>query len=225
MAAMPNTPHGRAIRDLADAHVDALTELDPFQATLLGLRDDRMRDLSPAGQEAMDERARRTLGELAALTDGAVDGIADADERRCAQLLRDRLTAGLAVSETGEHFRTVRNILGPLQMLRNAFSLMPTGTEDDWGYVARRMAKVPEAVAGYRATLTEGIRRGLLAAPRQVTTQADQIAAWAAAADGRGWFAGGTRHSVRAGMEVSWLVAWLRARPRSSNNLCRASRS
>src|ERR1700743_1852694 len=115
MAAMPQTPHGRAIRDLADAHVDALTEIDPFQATWLGLRDVRMRDLSPAGQEVMDARVRQTLGELDKLTGGSTDDIADADERRCAQLLRDRLTSELAVRESGEHLRTVRNIIGPLQ--------------------------------------------------------------------------------------------------------------
>jgi uncharacterized protein (DUF885 family) len=198
MAAMPQTPHGRAIRDLADAHVDALTEIDPFQATGLGLRDDRMRDLSPAGQEVMDARLRQTLGELDKLTGGSTDDIADADERRCAQLLRDRLTSQLAVSESGEHLRMVRNILGPLQSLRSALSLMPTATEDDWGLIARRMAKVPDAVAGYRATLGEGVRRGMFAAPLQVTTQADQIAAWAAAGAGRGWFA-----DLASGADVS----------------------
>ncbi|HEX3649145.1 MAG TPA: DUF885 domain-containing protein, partial [Pseudonocardiaceae bacterium] len=198
MTAMPNIPHGRAIRDLADAHVAALTELDPFQATRLGLRDDRMRDLSPAGREAMDERLRRTLRELDALDGGSAADITDADERRCAKLLRDRLTSELAVSEIGEHFRTVRNIIGPLQALRNAFTMMPTATDDDWGLIARRLAKVPDAIAGYRATLAEGVRRGLLAAPLQVNTQADQIAAWAATADGRGWFAG-----LSDGAEVS----------------------
>ncbi|HEX5117559.1 MAG TPA: DUF885 domain-containing protein [Pseudonocardiaceae bacterium] len=195
---MPQTPHSRVIRDLADAHVDALTEIDPFQATWLGLRDDRMRDLSPAGQEAMDARLHQTLAELDKLTGDSTDDIADADERRCAQLLRDRLTSELAVSESGEHFRAVRNILGPLQSLRGVFSMMPTATEDDWGLIARRMAKVPDAVAGYRATLTEGARRGMFAAPLQVNTQTDQIAAWAAAGDGRGWFA-----DLASGAEVS----------------------
>ena len=47
----------------------------------------------------------------------------------------------------------------------------------------------PRRLAGYQATLTEGHRRGLHAAPRQVSTVVGQLAEWAATGDGRGWFA------------------------------------
>jgi uncharacterized protein (DUF885 family) len=66
---------------------------------------------------------------------------------------------------------------------------MPTATEDDWAVIARRMARVGQALAGYRAALDEGIGRGLIAAPRQVRTVAGQLAEWTAVAAGKGWFA------------------------------------
>jgi uncharacterized protein (DUF885 family) len=51
------------------------------------------------------------------------------------------------------------------------------------------MARVPQALAGYRASLASGARCSLLAAPRQVRTVAGQLQEWTAAAGGRGWFA------------------------------------
>lgn len=44
-------------------------------------------------------------------------------------------------------------------------------------------------LAGYRASLAEGCRRGLFAAPRQVVRVTEQIDAWNRDAGGRGWFA------------------------------------
>jgi uncharacterized protein (DUF885 family) len=176
----------RAVRDLGDAHVSALADLDPFQATWLGRPgEDRMRDLSPAGQQARDDLARRTLASLDALPPDH----ADADERRCARLLRERLTAQLDVSAIGEHLRSVQNIIGPVQSLRLIFTMMPTATPDDWAVIARRMANLPQGVAGYTESLAEGMRQHLLAAPLQVTTLAEQLTAWCDAGDGRGWFA------------------------------------
>jgi uncharacterized protein (DUF885 family) len=181
------------VRDAADAYVQALAELDPAVATDLGLPvgQDRLPDLSPAGQEALDDLARRTLARLAELERAAeqAGGFADADERRCARLLRERLTAELAVSESGEPLRAVSNIFGPPERMRGAFLLMPVTTADDWAVIARRMAAVPQALAGYRESLAEGARRGLNAAPLQVEAVAGQLAEWQAAGDGRGWFA------------------------------------
>src|SRR5258706_14710271 len=60
-------PESRPVRDVADGYVSALAELDPILATALGLRpgEDRLPDLSPAGQDAMDDLARTTLADLA----------------------------------------------------------------------------------------------------------------------------------------------------------------
>jgi uncharacterized protein (DUF885 family) len=195
-AAAPSSPVSsapRPVRDAADAYVQALAELDPSVATELGLPvgQDRLPDLSPAGQQALDDLARSTLAGLTELERAAEreGGYADADERRCARLLRERLTSGLAVSESGEPLRAVSNIFGPPERMREAFLLMPATTAEDWDVVGRRIAAVPGTLAGYRESLAEGARRGLHAAPRQVRTVAGQLAEWQAAGDGRGWFA------------------------------------
>ena len=191
----------RPARDLADSYVSALAELNPLLATMLGLRpdEDRMPDLSPSGYQAADELARRTLAGLPSgehgpahahgQADGQADVAGDADDRRCARLLRERLEAGLAVSEAGEHLRDVSNVFGPAQQVRNTFLLMPAVTEDDWAVIARRMHRVPDALAGYRESLAQGARSGLLAAPLQARTLVSQLDEWQAIGGGRGWFA------------------------------------
>lgn len=193
MAAMTQTPDSpsRPVRDAADAFVDQYAELDPLTATFLGLpkRQDELPDLSPAGQHALDDLYRTTLATLASLEDAAGhDGFADADERRCARLLRERLQTRLAVSAAGENLRAMSNIFGPPQDVRGTFLLMPAGTADDWTVIAHRLARVPDALAQHRESLTEGARLGLYAAPRQVETVAGQFADWQATGGGRGWF-------------------------------------
>ncbi|MDN5918475.1 MAG: DUF885 domain-containing protein [Pseudonocardia sp.] len=180
---------GRAVRDLADDHVLRLAELDPVLAGELGHTDgqDRLPDLSPAGQDAIDALDRDTLDRLAALTGDSAP--TDPDERRCARLLSERLRTGLDVSASGEHLRQVQELFGPVQGVRLAFTLMPVATEQDWANVAGRMSRVPQAMREYRETLAEGDRRGLHAAPRQVRRVADQIDEWVRDAGGRGWFA------------------------------------
>jgi uncharacterized protein (DUF885 family) len=158
-------------------------------ATRLGITpdEDRMPDLSPAGQAALDDLRRSTLAALDALPPGAA--AASDDERRCARLLRERLDAALAMSQAGEHLREVSNIFGSLQQVRSIFTLMPADTDGDWGVMARRMGAVPAALAGYRESMALGAERGLFAAPRQVETVAGQLGEWLAAGAGAGWFA------------------------------------
>src|SRR5260370_16111340 len=207
MCPMPDTNAPRAVRDVADAYVFSLAELNPLIATRLGLRrdEDRLPDLSPAGQQAKDELARFTLERLGSAEraarsgsvagsgpgagpgSGPAAGSAAGDERRCARLLRERLASALSLSEQGEHLRALSNIFGPVQQVRGVFMMMPTATEDDWAVVARRMARVAQALDGYRASLAEGARRGLLAAPRQGRTGVGQPEEWLGTADGRGW--------------------------------------
>jgi uncharacterized protein (DUF885 family) len=179
----------RVVRTYADAYVAALADLNPFTGTMLGIRsaDDRMPDLSPDGHDAEDDLARATLAGLDAIEKADTTG--DDHERRCARLLRERLTTQLAVSEAGEHLRAVGVVKTPLQAMRMVFTMMRTDTEDDWAVIARRIACVPASLAGYRATLTEGARLGSFAAPRQVTAAFNQLAQWIAAGEGRGWYA------------------------------------
>ncbi|MFE9581104.1 DUF885 domain-containing protein [Nocardia sp. NPDC006044] len=178
----------RTARGIADAYVDALAELDPLIAVRLGrdLDDDRLPDLSPSGIEAKAARARATLAELDAAE--PTGGYPDVTDRRCATLLRERLTAELAVHDAGEHFRAIRNIASPVHDLRELFTLLPTDTEAQWRAIGRRLERVPVALAQYRSTLAEGIDRGLLAGPRQVDAVTRQFEEWIAGDNPGGWF-------------------------------------
>jgi len=185
---MPQAPE-RTVRDLADVYVASLADLDPVLATMLGLESGAqgVPDFSPAGYQAQDDLARTTLAELNRLTGEAPP--ASDTERRCARLLRERLGTALAVSATGEQLRAVDNIMGPVQGLRMMFTMMPAGSEAGWSAIAERMALVPQALAGYAASLREGVSRGLLAPSRQVGAFTAQLQEWGAAGGGRGWFA------------------------------------
>ncbi|MEU6346296.1 DUF885 domain-containing protein [Streptomyces sp. NPDC046977] len=171
---MSDTTSSALPRAVADAYVDEATELDPITATYLGVRtgQDRLPDFSPAGLEAQADLARRTLAAL----DSAE--VPDDDERRCARLLRERLTAELAVHEAGEGLRAVSNLHSPVHAVRNVFTLMPTQTDEDWAAVAARLRAVPEALAGYQASLEAGLDRKLPAGPRQVATVVVQLGEW-----------------------------------------------
>ncbi|MGY1843460.1 DUF885 domain-containing protein [Modestobacter sp. SYSU DS0875] len=174
------SPAPRTPRQVADAYVEAISDLDPLVATGLGTRpgDDRLPDTSPAGAEAEAELIRRTLTELDRVLAEDPALAEDPVERRCARLLRERLTAALDLHEAGEHLRSVSNLFSPVHSIRQVFSLMPTRSTEDWAVLARRLARVPEAYRGYRASLSAGAARGLFAAPRQVETVVGQLDEW-----------------------------------------------
>ncbi|MFI9723132.1 DUF885 domain-containing protein [Streptomyces sp. NPDC052396] len=184
---MPNTTSAPLPRQVADSYVDALIELDPITGTYLGVAasSPRLPDFSPAGQEALTELARDALRRLA-----EAEGRAGADsgiERRCARLLRERLTAELAVHEADEPLRAIGNMHSPLHAVREVFTITPTATTEDWSAVAARLRAVPAALEGWRSSLALGLERGLLGGPRQVATVLEQLAEWIGT--GGGWFA------------------------------------
>jgi uncharacterized protein (DUF885 family) len=169
-------------RQVADAYVEAVSDLDPIVATGLGNRpgDDRLPDLSPEGIEADATLVRDTLAELDRVLNADPALQDDPIERRCARLLRERLEAELAGHAAGEGYRNLSNLFSPVHSVRQVFSLMPAQSDDDWAVIARRLARVPEAYDGYRQSLEEGSRRGLFVAPRQVETVVGQLGEWLA---------------------------------------------
>ncbi|MFD7697420.1 DUF885 domain-containing protein [Streptomyces sp. NPDC059805] len=175
-------------REVADAYVDDLIALDPLTGTYLGVKESssRLPDLSPAGQEALARLQRATLARL----DEAERGPgADSDiERRCARLLRERLTAELAVHDADEGLRAVGNMATPAHSVREIFTVTPSETDEDWAAIAERLRAVPAAYAGYRESLTLGLERKLYAAPRPTATFVEQLTEWAGPEGGRGWF-------------------------------------
>ncbi|MEU1301706.1 DUF885 domain-containing protein [Streptomyces shenzhenensis] len=198
-------------REVADAYVDALVALDPVTGTYLGVKESssRLPDFSPAGRQALAELARNTL---AGLGEAERRPGADSDvERRCARLLRERLTAELAVHEADEDLRAVGNLHTPGHAVRDVFTVTPTRTEEDWAAVAERLRAVPAALAGYRASLALGLERKLYAAPRPTATFVDQLSEWADTdGTGRGWFedfAAAGPESLRAELDAAAGVA------------------
>ncbi|MFF9815730.1 DUF885 domain-containing protein [Streptomyces sp. NPDC014006] len=175
-------------REVADAYVDELIALDPITGTYLGVPESsrRMPDTSPAGADARAGLARATLAKLdeAERRPGADSDI----ERRCARLLRERLTAELAVHEADEHLRAVGNLHTMPHQVREVFTVTPQETEEDWAAIAERLRAVPRALAGYRESLALGLERKLYAAPRPTATFVGQLTEWADTGQGRGWF-------------------------------------
>ncbi|MFE9405620.1 DUF885 domain-containing protein [Streptomyces sp. NPDC006530] len=165
-------------RQVADAYVDALIELDPITGSYLGVRASHalLPDFSPAGQSAVADLARTTLARLdeAERLPGA-----DSDaERRCGRLLRERLTSELGVHEADEGLRTVSNLHSPVHSVRMAFTMSPTETEEDWRALASRLRAVPDAIEGYRASLELGLERKLFGGPRATDTVIGQLGEW-----------------------------------------------
>ncbi|MFJ1750700.1 DUF885 domain-containing protein [Streptomyces sp. NPDC088116] len=189
-------------RRIADAYVDALVVLDPVTGTMLGDRGSHgaLPDFSPDGGDQIAALAGDTLRRLAGT--GQLPG-ADADidaggtgtgggtdaavERNCARLLRERLTAELAMHETGETLRSLSTIYSPVHRVRTALLLTPTKDAEDWRAAAARLRAVPASLESYRASLAEGLRRGLPGGPAQVTTMIEQLDEWLGVRGG--WFA------------------------------------
>ncbi|MFF8195418.1 DUF885 domain-containing protein [Streptomyces bobili] len=199
-------------REVADAYVDDFVALDPVTGTFLGVRESstRLPDFSPAGQEARAQLARDTLAKLdeAERAPGADSDI----ERRCARLLRERLTAQLAVHEAGEGLREVSNLSSPAHHVREVFTVTPTETDADWAAIAERLRAVPAALAGYRESLALGLERKLYGPPRPAATFVGQLAEWTDTdGSGRGWF----EDFVSAGPEA--LRAELDSAARTAN--------
>ena len=181
-----NTPLPRQV---ADAYVDALIALDPVTGTYLGVKESssRLADLSPAGQERLAELQRATLAQL----DEAerLPGADSDSERRCARLLRERLSAELAVHDAEESLRAVGNMSTPAHSVREVFTLTPADTDEDWAAIAERLRAVPKALTGYRESLQLGLDRKLFAGPRPTATFIEQLTEWSDTdGQGRGWF-------------------------------------
>ncbi|MFF8959894.1 DUF885 domain-containing protein [Streptomyces sp. NPDC014894] len=183
---MSVTPSSPLPRQVADAYVDALIELDPTVGTYLGVRESSglLPDYSPVGQEERAELARTTLARL----DEAerLPGAGSDAERRCGRLLRERLTAELAVHEAEEGLRTVSNLRSPVHAVYTVFTVTPTRTEEDWAAVAQRLRAVPASLRGYRESLELGLERKLFGGPRATRTSVGQMTEWLGT--DRSWF-------------------------------------
>ena len=173
-----------AITDLGDTYVEALAALHPIAATDLGIagHDDELTDYSVEGFEARDGLTRDTLAQLEALP------LEAEGDRILREVMRDALTVDAELHDTGDYLAGLNVLASPLQGIRGVFDLMPAESEADWSTIARRLARLPEALAGYRATLEAGLERGRAAPRRQVEACLKQCETWAGGPEG-GFFA------------------------------------
>ncbi len=168
---------------IAEAWVDTLVAHDPTIGTYIGRNESGLPDLSPDGAESLAQAQRETLTQLLAAT--PVDGVDEVTQADLAAELR----LSLAQHEAGEGLRDLNVIESPLQQIRDSFDLMPTATDEHWGSIGERLRAIPEALAGYRASLTLGAERGLAPALRQVTEVAAQARRTAGTPEAPGFFA------------------------------------
>ncbi len=174
-----------AVRSLADRYLEQLAQLEPTMATALGrpYGQDRLPDLSPDGVAEQVALSRAALAELAGLVD------ADLPDQRCRGLMEDRLGLSVSRFEAGEHLRPLSVIAGAAAEIQGAFELMAKDNGDDWANVGSRIAALPASLGSLRASLQEGMGRGVLAAPRQALGTAHQLATWAGTPSEPGYFA------------------------------------
>jgi uncharacterized protein (DUF885 family) len=163
------------VHPISDRYVDDYVALDPMTATFLGLtgHDEDLPDLSPDGHEARADLARNAVAEMRRATP------ADEAEHNAKAVFLERVGLDLEVHDAGLHAASLNVIESPPQILRMVFDLMPAETPDDWAVITHRLAKLPEAIAGYRESLLHSADRGLIAAKRQVERTAEQCAGWA----------------------------------------------
>jgi uncharacterized protein (DUF885 family) len=131
-------------------------------------------DFSPAGHEAWADLMSGTLAELGRLA------VTSDRDRLAAVYLRERLEAQLAWHRAGEPLRELRTPFGLVSEVRDSVDLLPRTEDDDWRNIAARLRAIPEMFAGWRASLDEGLARGLRAPRRQAlegAIQADRCAA------------------------------------------------
>jgi uncharacterized protein (DUF885 family) len=162
------------IHELSDRYVERFAALDPVIASGEGIagHDHEMTDWSPEGCEARADHDRATLRELATIEPGN-----DAD-RIAADVLRERLELAIEEGDAGERLRDLRVLGSNVQSVRMAFDLMPRATLADWEVVAERMALVPQGLSSIQDGLTEGVRRGVVAARRQAVACVAQADVW-----------------------------------------------
>ena len=163
----------RAIDALADSYVDEIAALDPLLATYAGIpgHDHEMPDLSPAGLAAVNDLNVRTLAALRDLEP------VDERERVAKEAMQERLGLEVEMFEAGL-VQILRVLASPMQGVREVFDLMPTEGAEAWSNIATRLALIPGALDGYRATLLDEAARGRVPAKRQVLSCAEQCRRW-----------------------------------------------
>ena len=121
-------------------------------------------DFSPAAREAEASLIRDYLARVDDLEDSDPG---DATDRVTRAAMRERLGLSLENHEALTEHAQVNIIASPIQSIRGIFDLMKQDNAADWNTMAQRLARVPEALAGYRESLEFAASRSVIAARRQ----------------------------------------------------------
>lgn len=164
----------REVDARTDRYVEELCALDPLTATYVGVagHDAELPDLSPDGIQAVEELNRAAYADVAAIKP------VDEREQVAKDAFLERVGLDIEFAEAQLDRKFVSVITSGIHNLREVFDLMPTDTEDDWAAIGARLAGMPDAVAGYTATLREEAAAGRVSATAQYEKVADQILSW-----------------------------------------------
>jgi uncharacterized protein (DUF885 family) len=180
----PTPSSSRTIDALCDEYVDRACALSPTLATFLGVggHEHELPDLSPAGHAAREALARTTY---AAVRDATpVD-----DRERVAQAaFLERTGLEIELAEAGLARCQLSVIDSGLHELRMVFDLMSEEGDAAWAAIDSRLAGIPAALAGYRATLAQEAAAGRVVARRQYVEVAEQVRNWTGRAGDAGDF-------------------------------------
>ncbi|MER7605753.1 DUF885 domain-containing protein [Nocardioides sp. NPDC127503] len=196
----------REVDARTDRYVEELCALDPLTATYVGVagHDAELPDLSPDGMQAVEELNRAAYADVAAIKP------VDEREQVAKDAFLERVGLDIEFAEAQLDRKFVSVITSGIHNLREVFDLMPTGTEDDWAAIGARLAKMPDAVAGYTATLREEAAAGRVSATAQYEKVADQILSWTGQKTAGDFFTGlvsrapeAVPSSLRAELEAS----------------------
>ncbi|CAM3558237.1 DUF885 domain-containing protein [Kibdelosporangium persicum] len=169
--------HTAGVHEASDRFVDEYATLDPISADYAGLTgyESEMTDFSPDGYRERARLAARAVRQIEALEP------ADDSERAAKAHFLERVGLEVELHEAGLDIGNLNVIASSVQNVRAVFDLMPTGTEQQWADIGTRLAKVPDAVEGIKASLLHAADNGRLAALRQVTKVAEQCETWSGA--------------------------------------------
>jgi len=172
------------VHEISDRYVSQYAALHPAMATYMGIAgyDDKLTDFSPDGYAARAELDRAALAEVQACEP------TDAASEVAKAVFAERVGLGLENYDAGLEVGTLNVIDCPVQDIRQVFDLMPTETADHWAMIAKRLAAVPDAVHGVRASLEYAAQHGRPAALRQVEKVAEQCETWSGVRGDKSFF-------------------------------------
>lgn len=175
----------RGVHEVCDFYVDQYARLQPVVATESGIpgHDGQLPDLSPEGHQERADLASRAKTEMAAAQPR------DDSERVAKAVFSERIGIEVEMHAAGLYAAYLSMMASPVQDIRQTFDLMSTATAEDWAVIATRLRRVPQAFAGYRASLLASADSGAMPASRQVWRVIEQCESWSGANGGRSFFA------------------------------------